>query len=127
MSKIVLSTTNAPAPIGPYSQGMRAGDFVFTSGQIPVDPTTGKLVEGGIGAQTHQVFANLKAVLQAGGASFAQVVKVQVFLANMDDFAAMNAVYAEYLTGDCPARFAVQVAKLPLGSLVEIDMTAYLG
>lgn len=120
--KTVIATTAAPAAIGPYSQAIDCGSFVFTSGQVPFDPATGVLVEGDITVQTHQVFKNIKAVLAAAGLTMDNVVKTTVFLQNMGDFAAMNAVYAEYFTeGQYPARSAVEVAALPKGALVEIE------
>ena len=120
--KTVIATTAAPAAIGPYSQAIDCGSFVFTSGQVPFDPATGVLVEGDITVQTHQVFKNIKAVLSAAGLTMDNVVKTTVFLQNMGDFAAMNAVYAEYFTeGQYPARSAVEVAALPKGALVEIE------
>jgi len=125
MSKKVINAVGAPAAIGPYSHAIDTGlGLIFTSGQIPIDPATGELVEGGIEAQTEQVFANLKAVLEAAGSSFDKVVKATVFLQDMKDFAAVNAIYAKYLGTDAPARSAVQVASLPKGSLVEIEVIA---
>ena len=123
-----VATDKAPKAIGPYSQGIKAGDFVFTAGQAGVDPATGKLAEGGIAAQTRQVLENIQAILEAGGASLDRVVKCGVFLADMADFQAMNAVYAEFFPPDKnpPARTTVQAAKLPLGALVEIDAIALL-
>lgn len=123
---VQVSTTEAPAAIGPYSQAIKAGDFLFASGQIPLDPTTGTITEGGINAQTHQVFQNLKAVLQAAGVSFDRVVKTTVYLADMADFAAMNEVYAGYFATPAPARATIQAAGLPRSVLVEIDVVAYL-
>jgi 2-iminobutanoate/2-iminopropanoate deaminase len=124
----VVSTDKAPKAIGPYSQGIKAGDFVFTAGQAGVDPATGKLVEGGIGEQTRQVLKNIQAILEAAGTSLERVVKVGVFLQDMADFQAMNAVYAEFFPPDKnpPARTTVQAAKLPLGALVEIDAVALI-
>jgi 2-iminobutanoate/2-iminopropanoate deaminase len=125
--KHAISTTDAPAAIGPYSQAIRSGDFVFTSGQIPIDPATGDLVAGGITEQTTRVLHNLKAVLAASGLGFAQVVKTTVFLKNMADFSAMNAVYASHFEADgvsAPARSTVQVAALPKDALVEIECIA---
>ncbi len=124
----VVSTAKAPKAIGPYSQGIKAGDFVFTAGQAGVDPSTGKLVEGGITAQTRQVLKNVQAILEAAGTSLDHVVKVGVFLQDMGDFASMNEVYAEFFPPDQnpPARTTVQAAKLPLGALVEIDAVALL-
>ena len=125
MSKKVINAESAPAAIGPYSHAIDTGlGLIFTSGQIPVDPATGEIVEGGIEAQTEQVFANLKAVLEAAGSSFDKVVKATVFLQDMKDFAVVNSIYAKYLGTDAPARSAVQVAGLPKGSLVEIEVIA---
>lgn len=123
--KKLINTSNAPAAIGPYSQAVEVGGFLYTSGQIPLDPATGSIVEGDITVQATRVFENLKAVLSEAGYSFSDVVKTTVFLKNMDDFAAMNAVYADYIK-DCvlPARSAVQVAKLPKDVLVEIELIA---
>ena len=121
-----LSTPNAPAAIGPYSQGIRAGDFLFVSGQIPLDPATGTLIQGDIGEQTHRVLRNLAAILEAAGASFHHVVKTTVYLADMSEFAAMNEVYATYFPAPAPARATVQAARLPRDVRVEIDLIAYL-
>ncbi|MDI3256758.1 MAG: RidA family protein [Kyrpidia sp.] len=123
MSNQIVSTSDAPAAIGPYSQGIRAGSLLFTSGQIPLTPT-GELVTGDIREQTRQVFANLRAVLAAGGASWADVVKVTVFLADMNDFAAMNEVYEEVLGPYKPARSTVQAGRLPKDAGVEIELIA---
>lgn len=120
--KNVISTTNAPAAIGPYSQAIDCGTFLITSGQVPFDPATGVIVEGGIEEQTRQSLNNVKAILEAAGLTMDNVVKTTVFLQNMGDFAAMNAVYAEFFTeGQYPARSAVEVAALPKGALVEIE------
>ena len=120
--KNVISTTNAPAAIGPYSQAIDCGAFLITSGQVPFDPATGVIVEGGIEEQTRQSLKNVKAILEAAGLTMDNVVKTTVFLQNMGDFAAMNAVYAEFFTeGQYPARSAVEVAALPKGALVEIE------
>jgi 2-iminobutanoate/2-iminopropanoate deaminase len=119
-----VSTPSAPAAIGPYSQAIRAGNLLFLSGQIPIDPKTGNLVEGGIEPQTRQVFQNIAAILTAAGASFENVVSAGVFLADMNDFGKMNAIYAEYFASPAPARATVQVARLPKDSLVEIQVTA---
>ena len=127
MSKSILHTENAPKAIGPYSQAVRAGDFLFLSGQTPLDPATGLLVAGGIKEQAARVFKNLEAVLQAAGVGMQAVVKATVFLKDMNDFAAVNEVYASKFTGDFPARSTVQVARLPKDALVEIEMIAYLG
>jgi 2-iminobutanoate/2-iminopropanoate deaminase len=124
MNKESVSTGKAPKAIGPYEQAIKVGDFVYTAGQIPIDPNTGNFVEGGIAAQTRQVLENLKAVLEAAGSSLDRVVKATVFLKNMGDFAAMNEVYAEYLATAKPARSTVAVAELPRGALVEIDFIA---
>ena len=123
---IQIATENAPAAIGPYCQATVHNGFVFTSGQIPLDPATGAVVEGDVTVQTRRVLDNVKAILAEAGADFANVVKTTVFLKNMDDFAAMNAVYAEYYPTECPARSAVQVAKLPKDVLVEIETIASL-
>lgn len=125
MSKKVINAKDAPAAIGPYSHAIDTGSgLIFISGQIPVDPATGEIVEGGIEAQTEQVFANLKVVLEAAGSSFEKVVKTTVFLYDMKDFATVNSIYAKYLGNDSPARSAFQVAALPKGSLVEIEAIA---
>ncbi len=120
----IITTSNAPEAVGPYSQGVRIGDLLFTAGQIPLDPTTGDMVGPGIDEQTHQVFRNLQAVLEAGGSSLAQVVKMSVFMVDLDQFQAMNAVYAEYFPEAPPARSAFQVAALPLGAAIEIECIA---
>ena len=122
----VVSTERAPAAIGPYSQAVRAGGFLFCSGQIPLDPATGALVGGGIAEQTAQVLDNVTAVLAAAGLTAADVVKTTVFLAAMEDFVAMNEVYARCFTGDPPARSTVAVKALPKGALVEIEVLAAL-
>ena len=122
MSNIAIHTENAPAAIGPYSQAIDCGAFLITSGQVPFDPATGVIVEGGIEEQTRQSLNNVKAILEAAGLTMDNVVKTTVFLQNMGDFAAMNAVYAEFFTeGQYPARSAVEVAALPKGALVEIE------
>ena len=125
MRKIVATDT-APAAIGPYAQANIIGDLVITSGQIPIDPATGNLVEGDIEAQTKQVFENLKAVLEAAGSGLDKIVKTTCFMDNMNDFAKMNEVYASFFSGDYPSRSAVEVAKLPKGALIEIEAIAYL-
>jgi 2-iminobutanoate/2-iminopropanoate deaminase len=119
-----ILTPDAPAPIGPYNQAIRSGDFIFCSGQIPLDPATGDLVPGDVGAQTHQVMKNISAVLAAADATFENVVKTTIFLLDMADFAAVNAVYGEYFTGLAPARSTVAVAALPKASRVEIEVLA---
>ena len=123
--KEALSTPAAPAAIGPYSQGIRAGNLVFTSGQIPLDPATG-LIPQGIEAQTRQAMEKVLAVLAQAGATAENIVKTTVFLRNMDDFAAMNGVYATFFSGPAPARSAVQVARLPKDCPLEIEAVAVL-
>ena len=118
-----ISTASAPAAIGPYSQAIRVGDFLFTSGQIPLDPATGMLVGENITEQTERVMQNLEAVLSAAGSGFENAVKTTCFLADMGDFAAFNAVYAKYFT-TCPARSCVAVKTLPKGALVEVEVIA---
>src|SRR5260221_6495907 len=122
--KQAVSSPDAPKAIGPYSQAVRAGQLLFVSGQVPLDPATGQIVDGDIAAQTRRVFANLGAVLKAGGRSFADVVRTTVFLADMNDFTAVNAVYGEYFAEPYPARATVQVARLPKDARVEIDLIA---
>lgn len=122
--KEVIFTKSAPAAIGPYSQAICIGDLLYTSGQIPLDPATGKLVEGGIAEQSHQALKNLGSVLAAAGLGYENVVKTTVFLADMADFAEFNGIYAQYFTGDCPARSCVQVAALPAGAKVEVEAVA---
>jgi 2-iminobutanoate/2-iminopropanoate deaminase len=122
-----LATADAPAAIGPYSQAIRAGDLLFLSGQIALDPATGQVVPGGIVEQTHQVLRNLGAVLAAGGAAYADVVKTTVYLADMAEFAAMNEIYGTYFATPAPARATIQAAALPRGVRVEIDVVAFLG
>ena len=120
--KKIISTANAPAAIGPYSQAIDCGAFIVTSGQVPIDPATGEFEPGGITEQTRQSLTNVKAILTEAGLTMDNVVKTTVFLKNMGDFAAMNAVYAEFFTeGQYPARSAVEVAALPKGALVEIE------
>lgn len=120
----VVTAENAPKAIGPYSVGVRAGHLVFTAGQIGLDPVSGTVVEGGVQVETRQALTNLKAILEAAGTTLENVVKTTVFLRDMNDFAAMNAVYAEFFTADAPARSAVQVAALPKGVAVEIEAVA---
>ena len=119
-----ISTTNAPAAIGPYSQAIKVGELVFVSGQLPIDPATGAFAAGGIKELTRQSLTNMKAILEEAGTSMANVVKTTVFLADMNDFAAMNEVYAEFFAAPFPARSAVAVKTLPKGALVEIECIA---
>jgi len=127
MKCIKIETAEAPAAIGPYSQGVRAGDYLFLSGQIPLDPATGEVVPGGIAMQAEQAMVNLAAVLAAAGVSFAQVVKTTIYLTDLNDFAVVNGVYGRFFSGTFPARATVQVAALPKGVGVEIDAIAYCG
>ena len=122
--KKVINTNQAPAAIGPYSQAIKVGNLVFTSGQIPINPATGNFVEGGIKEQTRQSLTNIKAILEEAGLSMNNVVKTTVFLADMNDFADMNSVYAEFFAEPYPARSAVAVKTLPKGALVEIEVVA---
>ena len=119
-----VHSSGAPKAVGPYSQGIRSGGFLFTSGQIPIDPATSKLVDGDIETQTKRVLENLRAVLGAAGATFDDVVKTTIYLTDMGDFAAVNTVYASHFGATPPARSTVQVAALPLGASVEIDFVA---
>jgi len=122
--KEAISSAGAPKAIGPYSQAVRAGQLLFLSGQVALDPATGQMVEGGIAEQTRRVFENLAAVLAAAGRSFADVVRTTVFLADMNDFVAMNEIYGQYFKEPYPARATVQVARLPKDARVEIDLIA---
>lgn len=122
--KKIIHTTQAPAPIGPYSQAVQAGGFLFVSGQIPINPASGELILDNIEQETHQVMANIKAILEVAGLDFANIVKTSIFLKNMDDFAKVNAVYGEYFTADFPARETVQVSRLPKDVNVEISVIA---
>ena len=124
MSKTIISTKNAPDAIGPYSQGVMTNGLIFTSGQIPIDPATKEFVNADVTVATKQVLENVKAVLSKAGADMSDVVKTTVLLANMDDFVAMNEVYGTYFTENEPARACFQVAKLPMGALVEIEAIA---
>ena len=121
----LVSTTNAPAALGPYSQAQVVGSMVYTSGQLGIDPATGALLEG-VEAQAHQAFKNIAAVLKAAGSDMSKVVKTTVFIKNMDDFGAVNAVYAQYFTEPFPARSCVEVARLPKDGLVECEVIAEL-
>ena len=122
--KQVISTPKAPAAIGPYSQAIRVGNLVYTSGQIPINPATGSFVEGGIKEQTRQSLTNVKAILEEAGTSMANVVKTTVFLADMNDFAEVNSIYAEFFSEPYPARSAVAVKTLPKGALIDIEVVA---
>lgn len=124
--KKIIHTTYAPAPIGPYSQAVKAGNFLFVSGQIPINPESGELIVDSIENETHQVMANIGAILQATGLHFSNIVKTSIFLKNMDDFAKVNAIYGEYFTADFPARETVQVARLPKDVNVEISVIAVI-
>jgi len=124
MTRKAVATDKAPGAVGPYSQGIVADGLVFVAGQTPIDPTTGRLVEGDIQAHTRQVLLNVKAILEAAGTSMANVVKTTVFLTDMGEFKAMNEIYAEFFPGTPPARSAIQVGALPLGADVEIEAIA---
>jgi 2-iminobutanoate/2-iminopropanoate deaminase len=126
MKKQIVTTDKAPQAIGPYSAAVKVGNFVYTAGQIGIDPATGEVVPGGVEAETRQALTNLKYILEAAGASLENVVKTTVFLRDINDFAKMNGVYAEFFTANYPARSAVQVAALPKGVAVEIEAVAYL-
>ncbi|MEX2269924.1 MAG: RidA family protein [Vicinamibacterales bacterium] len=122
-----VATEKAPKAIGPYSQGVRAGSLLFVSGQVPIDPATGALIEGDIAAQTHRVMRNLAAILEAGGATMDHVVRCTVYLADMNDFAAMNEVYGSYFAQPAPARATIQAVRLPKDARIEIDVIAVTG
>jgi 2-iminobutanoate/2-iminopropanoate deaminase len=122
-----IATDQAPAAIGPYSQGVRAGDFIFFSGQIPLDPETGEVVSGGIEAQARQVMSNMQAVLGAAGLAFDRVVKTTIYLTDLNDFGTVNEIYGRYFRDTAPARATVQVAALPKGAGIEIEWVAYCG
>lgn len=121
MAKKTYTTDKAPAALGPYSQAVSAGNLLFISGQLPIDPATGKLVDGDISIRTHRIVSNLKAVAEAAGGSLQDIVKTTIFLTDLGDFQAMNAAYGEYFSSEPPARSTVQVAALPLGSNIEIE------
>lgn len=127
MSRQIITSENAPAAIGPYSQAVRAGDTVYFSGQIPLDPATGNVVEGDVTAQAHRVFKNLVAVAQAAGGSLAQFVRVGIYVTDLANFAAVNAVMAEYFQAPYPARSTIEVSALPKGVQVEVDAIMVLG
>lgn len=124
MAREAVSSPGAPSAIGPYSPAIRAGQFLFVSGQVPIDPATGQIVEGDVQAQTRRVMENIGALLTAGGMTFAHVVRTTVFLADMNDFGAMNEVYGQYFQAPAPARATVQVARLPRDARLEIDVIA---
>ncbi|MFX4262221.1 RidA family protein [Pelotomaculum propionicicum] len=126
MGKLIVSTKKAPAAIGPYSQAVRLGNLVFTSGQIPADPASGEIVPGGVEAQARQVLKNLGEVLSASGASLDNVLKTTLFIKNMDDFALINTIYAEFFNNEPPARSCVEVARLPKDVLIEMEAVAYI-
>ncbi len=122
-----ISTESAPKALGPYSQAIKAGQFLFLSGQVPIDPTTGEIVTGGVADQTQRALQNIGEILTAGGASFQNVVRTTVYLADLTDFAAMNEVYATFFTAPQPARSTIQAARLPRDARIEIDVIAFLG
>ena len=126
VNREIVSTSQAPAAVGPYSQAVRVGNFVYSAGQIPLVPETGKLVEGDIEAQTRQVMQNLTAVLEAAGTNLANVVKTTIFVTDLGDFSVLNQVYGSYFAGDPPARSTVQVAALPIDAKVEIEVVAII-
>lgn len=126
MRREPIKTSNAPAALGPYSQAIKVGELVYTSGQVAIDPATGELIGGGIAEQTERVLKNVAAVLEAAGSSLDQVVKTLVFLADMDDFSAMNEVYGKFFTGAPPARSTVQAARLPKDARIEIEAVAMI-
>lgn len=125
MDKVVITTKNAPAAIGPYSQGIKAGNLIFTSGQLPINPATGELITD-IKAAARQSLENVKSILEAAGSSMNNAIKITVFLKDMNDFAAVNEVYSEYFTEKMPARSAVQVARLPKDGVIEIEAVALI-
>lgn len=122
--KKIINTKQAPAAIGPYSQAVKSGDTLYISGQVPVDPATGKIVDGGIKAQTEQVLKNIGAILREAGMDYSNIVKTTCLLSDMDNFVVMNEVYAQYFTQDMPARAAFGVVRLPLGAMIEIEAIA---
>jgi 2-iminobutanoate/2-iminopropanoate deaminase len=126
MNKSIVNTPAAPAAIGPYSQAVRVGSMVYTAGQVAIDPTTGKLIEGGVPEQTRQAMINVQAIVEAAGSDLGQVVKTTVFLQNLGMFAEMNAVYGEFFPDAPPARSTVEVSNLPLGALIEIEAVAFV-
>jgi 2-iminobutanoate/2-iminopropanoate deaminase len=122
-----VSTGSAPKALGPYSQGIRAGQFLFVSGQVPIDPVTGEMASGGITEQTRRALQNIGEILKAGGGSFQHVVRTTVYLADLNDFAAMNEVYATFFTPPQPARSTIQASRLPRDARIEVDVIAFLG
>ena len=124
LKREIIATQQAPAAVGPYSQAVQIGDLIYTAGQIPLVPETGKLIEGGIEAQTRQVMQNLAHILEAAGSNLAYIVKTTIFVTNLSDFAAINQVYGSFFAGDPPARSTVQVVALPLGANIEIEAVA---
>jgi 2-iminobutanoate/2-iminopropanoate deaminase len=124
MHRVVISTESAPAAIGPYSQAIAVGDLIFVSGQLPVDPESGQFVEGGIPEMTRQIFRNIETILAAAGSNLGKIVKTTVFLADLEDFQAMNGAYAEFFSENPPARSTVQVARLPRDARIEIEVVA---
>lgn len=127
MAVEVISTTKAPGAVGPYSQAIKAGDFLFASGQVPLDPEKGKIVGGGITAQAEQCMKNVGAILEAAGLSYDDVVKTTVYLTNINFFGAVNEVYAKYFQKNLPARSCVEISQLPKGAYVEVEVIAYCG
>jgi 2-iminobutanoate/2-iminopropanoate deaminase len=127
MRKQIIESAEAPKPIGPYSQAVRLGEFVFLSGQVGLDPKSGELVGGGVAGETRRAMENLGGVLRAAGAGFSEVVRVTIYLTNLADFAQVNEIYGSYFAAEPPARATVQVAALPRGAAVEIDMIAWIG
>lgn len=125
--KKIINTDKAPSALGPYSQAVKAGDFIYVSGQIPIDPSTGEFAGNDIKTQTKQSLENIKAILESAGATLESVVKTNVFLSDMNNFTPMNEVYGTYFKTECPARAAVEVARLPKDAMVEIEAIAYLG
>ncbi len=125
-NKTIISTDRAPAAVGPYSQAVRAGGFLYCSGQIPIDPATGELIGGGVAAQTERCLENLRAVVESAGASLADVVKTTVFMIDLGGFQEMNAVYSRYFKGEFPARSTIEVAALPKAAAVEIEAVLLL-
>jgi 2-iminobutanoate/2-iminopropanoate deaminase len=127
MPRQIIATSQAPQPAGPYSQAIRAGDFMFVSAQLPLDPTTGTLVRSGVRAQTRRTIENVRAVMEGAGATLAHVIRTTLFVKNLDDFSQINDVYAEFFPGDKPARSTVEVTRLPKDASIAMDAVAYLG